>query len=152
MIKINKKVEYALMVLKHIVEKNSDEPTSAREICEKFNIPFDTTAKVMQVMNNAGILESTKGVKGGYFLKKELDHINYLEFSELIEGKEFAMDCVKLKCSLIESCNITLPINRLNQYLTLFFEGITLKDLLVENKLFDIKKLLNKKENHHELN
>lgn len=152
MIKINKKVEYALMVLKHIVDKSSNEPTSAREVCEKFNIPFDTTAKVMQVMNSAKILESTKGVKGGYFLKMELDQINYLAFSELIEGKDFAMDCVKMKCSLIESCNITSPINRLNHYLTLFFEGLTLKDLLTENKLIDMKILDTKKDNHHELN
>ena len=152
MIKINKKVEYALMVLKHIVDKNEKELTSAREVCEKFNIPFDTTAKVMQIMNNAKILDSTKGVKGGYFLKEDLANISYLEFSELIEGKEFGMNCVKMKCSLIDTCNITTPINRLNQYLTLFFQDLTLKDLLIDNHMIDIKELINKKETHHEFN
>tara|TARA_B100001971_G_scaffold111191_1_gene102083 strand:+ start:23972 stop:24448 length:477 start_codon:yes stop_codon:yes gene_type:complete len=158
MLKINKKVEYALMVLKYIVDKkaektNSNETlTTAREVCEKFNIPFDTTAKVMQVMNTAGILDSTKGVKGGYFLKADLNNISYLELSELIEGKKFAMDCVKMKCSLIDTCNITTPVNRLNQYLTLFFQDLSLKDLLIENNLIDIKNLISKKETQHEFN
>lgn len=156
MIKINKKVEYALMVLKYIVDKQSSEDknrlTSAREVCDQFNIPFDTTAKVMQLMNSAGILDSTKGVKGGYFLKADLASISYLELSELIEGKQFAMDCVKMKCSLIETCNITTPVNRLNQYLSLFFQDLSLKDLLIENHHLDIKKLLKKKETHHEFN
>ena len=71
MLKINKKVEYALMALKFMADKthsaipnNQDNEvvilTSAREICDEFNTPFDTTAKVMQLMNNHDILKSVK--------------------------------------------------------------------------------------------
>ena len=63
MIKINKKVEYALMVLKLMSDRDETELTSAREVCEMFKTPFDTTSKVMQIMNNAGILSSVQGVK-----------------------------------------------------------------------------------------
>ena len=67
MLKINKKVEYALMALKFMAEEKAiGKITSAREICDKFNTPFDTTAKVMQAMNHHKILNSVKGTKGGY--------------------------------------------------------------------------------------
>jgi Rrf2 family protein len=148
MIKINKKVEYALMVLKHILDKDSKELTTAREVCKQYSIPFDTTAKVMQLMNNAQILDSTKGVKGGYFLKGDLTKINFLDFAELIEGREIGMDCMKLNCSLIQSCNITGPIKRLNQYLILYFKDLSLNDLLTENNVFDLKSLAQKEDTH----
>ena len=58
MLKITKKVEYALIVLKYMGEHPFGELHSAREICDKFKLPFDTTAKVMQSMNNKGLLNS----------------------------------------------------------------------------------------------
>ena len=61
MLKITKKVEYALISLKFIwEEKSRGELTTAREICSKFNLPFDTTSKVMQAMNNAKSLTLKK--------------------------------------------------------------------------------------------
>ena len=135
MVKINKKVEYALMVLKHISDKDQHDLTSAREVCDKFNIPFDTTAKVMQQMNNAGILHSTKGVKGGYGLDLNLEKINYLQLAELVEGKKITLNCESNQCSLIDTCNITTPIKKLNEYLMYFFQGLTIKELLLEKNI-----------------
>jgi Rrf2 family protein len=132
-VKINKKLEYALIVLKFMHERNASDLTTARQVCDQFKTPFDTTAKVMQVMNNKGILSSSQGVKGGYQLATDLNSISYLQLCELIEGKKFAQDCEQMACSLISSCNITGPIKKLNQYLTYFFSGISIAELLREN-------------------
>lgn len=141
MVKINKKVEYALMVLKFMSDQEENGLITARDICDKFNIPFDTTAKVMQQMNNVGILHSTKGVKGGYTLKADLDKVSYLQLAELVEGKKVAVDCKSSNCSLIETCNITKPISRLNKYLMYFFQDLTLKDLLLEKNIGPLDKI-----------
>jgi DNA-binding IscR family transcriptional regulator len=81
------------MVLKAMKDKELSDLTTAREVCDRYNTPFDTTAKVMQQMNTAGILHSHKGVKGGYTLARDLASISYIELSQLIEGKSFMMDC-----------------------------------------------------------
>jgi Rrf2 family protein len=140
MIKINRKVEYALMVLKAMKEKDLHELTTAREVCDRYNTPFDTTAKVMQQMNGAGILHSHKGVKGGYTLARDLASISYIELAELIEGKSFMMDCHEGPCDLIHSCNISQPIKRLNDYLINIFNSLTLHELLAEDNLLALKK------------
>lgn len=145
MIKINKKVEYALMVLKFIQDKNSGELTTAREICDHFHAPFDTTAKVMQQMNGAGILSSQKGVRGGYQLSKNLNEVSYLELVELIEERAFMMDCHEGPCDLIHHCNITQPIKRLNDYLINIFSSLSLSELLAPDNLLALKKLPEKK-------
>lgn len=153
MIKINRKVEYALMVLKLMKEKGVNELTSAREVCDRFETPFDTTAKVMQQMNNAGILLSHKGVKGGYTLARELSQITYMELVELIEGKSFMMDCHdrgddRGPCDLYHKCNISQPIKRLNDYLINIFSALTLNELLAEDNILALKKLPEKKVGH----
>lgn len=138
MLKINKKVEYALMALKFMADKalhSSDGAalTSAREICDHFNTPFDTTAKVMQLMNNQHILKSTKGIKGGYSLNKNLNEITYMELVRLIEGKEHIGRVCESKhgtCELFGKCNIATPVEKLNRKLSQFLETLTLAELL----------------------
>jgi Rrf2 family protein len=148
MIKINRKVEYALMVLKLMKDKEASELTTAREVCDRFDTPFDTTAKVMQLMNNAGILHSHKGVKGGYSLSKDLSRVTYMELVELIEGKSFMMDCHEGPCELIGKCNISQPIKRLNDYLINIFNALTLNELLAEDNLLALKRMPEKKVEH----
>jgi Rrf2 family protein len=150
MIKINRKVEYALMVLKLMKEKDATDLTTAREVCDRFETPFDTTAKVMQLMNTAGILHSQKGVKGGYTLSRDLSGVSYMELVELIEGKSFMMDChdhggTQAPCELIHKCNISLPIKRLNDYLINIFNTLTLNELLAEDNLLALKRIPAKK-------
>lgn len=145
MIKINRKVEYALMVLKLMKEKDPEELTTAREICDHFETPFDTTAKVMQIMNAGGILHSQKGVKGGYSLARDLSQVSYMELVELIEGKSFMMDCHEGPCDLYDKCNISQPIKRLNDYLINIFNALSLNELLSEDNLLALKKHPEKK-------
>jgi Rrf2 family protein len=133
MIKINRKVEYTLMVLKFMSERGSNELTTAREVCDRYKAPFDTIAKVMQQLNMAAILVSIKGVKGGYYLNFDLSKLSVLALVELIEGKSFTVDCHDGPCELLSTCNITTPIRRLNDYVTSIFSTLTVSELLAEN-------------------
>lgn len=145
MIKINRKVEYALIVLMQMKNKEPQELTTAREVCDRFQTPFDTTAKVMQLMNGAGILQSHKGVKGGYTLARDLSEVSYTELVQLIEGKSFMMDCHEGPCDLFHSCNISQPIKRLNDYLINIFNSLTINELLSSDNLLALKTIPKKK-------
>lgn len=145
MIKINRKVEYALMVLKAMKDKELSDLTTAREVCDRFHTPFDTTAKVMQQMNAGGILQSQKGVKGGYTLAKDLSKVTYIDLAQMIEGKSFMMDCHEGPCDLYHTCNISQPIKRLNDYVLSIFSTLTLNEILAEDNLLALKKTPEKK-------
>jgi Rrf2 family protein len=135
MIKINKKVEYALIVLKHMHSCEKGQSVTAREVCDQFGTPFDTTSKVMQIMNKAQFLFSHQGINGGYQLNVKLENINYLQLVELIEGRKASKDCNELKCNLLPSCNIVGPIKKLNEYLLYYFKSITLAELFTDDSL-----------------
>lgn len=136
-LKITKKVEYALIVLKYIGGKSKSQFHSAREICDQFKLPVDTTAKVMQSMNNSGILISLQGANGGYQIARSLDQITYLELEEIIEGKsrEFFCENAKGLCALHGSCNIISPVDRLNRKIKNYLSDLTVEELLFENIL-----------------
>lgn len=132
MLKINRKVEYALMALKYMVDKGESKLSSAREVCDRFHTPFDTTAKVMQLLNHKGILQSVKGVKGGYSLARDLQQITYLELCNIIEGPTTLADCMSSErgCELSGSCNIIAPLHHLGQKIMGVLGNLTLAELL----------------------
>ncbi len=136
MIKINKKIEYAMIALKFIASeslRDEEKLTSAREICDRFGTPFDTTAKVLQIMNSKGLLNSTKGIKGGYNLARPLSEITFTELGKMIEGKDnFSNFCETPKglCDLYSICNIVTPIDTLNNKVNTFLSELTLEELL----------------------
>jgi len=133
MLKVNKKVEYALIALKHMSGKKDGELTTARELCENFNLPFDPLSKVMQALNSSGIVTSSKGVKGGYILAKDLATITYMELSTIIEGKTAGHHCGENdeSCERKDCCIIKKSMALLNSGLTDHLQKITLKDLLL---------------------
>ena len=134
MLKINRKLEYALMVLKFMAtEKMPGELTTAREICDRFSCPFNTVSKIMQTMNEAGILQSLQGVKGGYRQIRALLDISFHELFILIEKKEDTSICHKDEglCDLFSTCNIITPVNRLNIQLGRYLAGLNLRDVLL---------------------
>lgn len=139
MIKINKKVEYALVSIKYMATKPDQDLTSAREICDRFKTPFDTTAKVLQIMNNHGVLISVKGIKGGYQLALPLRDITYLQLVNMIENKKESIgsycESSKGPCELYSTCNIVEPIEMLNDKIYQFLESLTLEELLLREKI-----------------
>ncbi len=142
MLKVNKKVEYALMALKFMVEKGGD-LTSAREVCDHFKTPFDTTAKVMQVMNSHDILSSVKGIKGGYTVSANLSEISYLKLARIIEAKEVKSICQTNKglCELHCDCNIVNPMSTLSEKLNQFLNSLSIQELLFGEEFSDTNKL-----------
>lgn len=132
MIKISKKIEYSLMVLKHMHRVNNAKTTTAREICDSYGAPFNTISKVMQTLSKNQILISHQGATGGYTLNKDLSELSYSKLLEIIEGRAQAKDCIELNCSLFSSCNVISPIRKLNQHLNSFISSISLAELFDE--------------------
>lgn len=146
LLKINKKVEYALMALKYMAKKPT-ELTSAREICDEFKIPFDTISKVLQQLNNHFILKSIKGIHGGYLMDKDLAEINLLQIINIVENKlemNSLCDSNSGPCELSLKCNIKGPLVKLQFLVNEYLMNLSLNKLFEENiNLLSSNQLLN---------
>ena len=132
--KVNRKLEYSLMALKHIAGKPTGQLTTAKEISENFKAPFDATARVLQSMAQRGLLKAEHGAHGGYLLVQDLSQVNMNDLIEIVQGPIRVSKCLHEDdpCEIRDSCNIVTPIQNFNDQLTDFFKSISVKDLLFQ--------------------
>ncbi len=110
-------------------EKNHNEITSAKEVAANFDLPISLLAKVLQRLAKHNIIAPIQGPNGGYRLNKPLDKIKLNDFIEIIEGPVGIVDCLHdPDCGHIGTCNIRLPIERVNNTIKDLFSNMTLAD------------------------
>jgi len=130
MLKLTKKIEYALIALQHMQGKRYNTVTSVKEVTEEYDLPASLLAKVLQQLAKNNIIEPIQGPSGGYRLKKPLEEIKLNDFIEIIEGPVGLVDCLHdPDCGHIGTCNIRLPIERVNNTIKDLFSNMTLADL-----------------------
>ena len=138
MLKMSKKVEYALIGMLHMSQKSREELTTAKEFSTCYNIPPEIMGKVLQLLVKAGLIQSVQGVKGGYRLDKPVERVNISDIYNAIEGSWQIVNCIRRhemgNCEQIYACNIRNPMEVIQKKLESFFDTITLKDLETEVK------------------
>ena len=134
MIRISRKLEYALMAVKLMSGRDTKQLTTTKEICEQTNSPFDATAKVMQQMVQHGLLGSAQGIRGGYYIIKNLSQVSLLELMEMVLGPVEVAKCITSveSCEFHETCNIKSPLRVIQNKLTMFYSQMMLSELLLE--------------------
>jgi Rrf2 family protein len=135
MLRLSRKAEYGIIALKYILSYPLGQPCSAREIAERYNIPIELMAKVLQKMAKDGLLQSAQGVHGGYVLAVSPSHISVADVVESIDGPIGIVECVvgaeECKCVQYTTgvCNISDPFVRIQGKFKTFLSGIALTDL-----------------------
>jgi len=133
MFKINRKIEYALIALKHMSAKSPGQLTSSKEICDIYNTPFDPTSRVLQMMATEGVLAAEQGAKGGYQIVKDLTKMSLKDLSDIIIGAIEIVNCFhddSSNCEMTCSCQIISPMLNLNEEINKIFGNIKVAQLL----------------------
>ena len=132
--KINRKVEYALIGLKHMRAKTPGELTSIKELVSHYGCPFDVLSRVMQTLAQKGLVRSEQGAHGGYQIAKDLQRVSFFELMEMLLGPVAVAKCLHAEagegCEIRDRCNIISPVQVLNRKLTEFYQSLSLADLL----------------------
>lgn len=133
MIRFSKKMEYALIAMLYISEKNSGELTTARELSDSFNTPPELMGKVLQNLARNGLITSVQGVKGGYQIDIPLPDIKISSIISAMEGPIHLVSCSipnsKDTCEQQRFCNIKNSVTYIQNKITNLFDNISLKDL-----------------------
>ncbi len=134
MFKINRKIEYALIAIKHMSSKSPGQLTSAKEVCDIYHTPFDPTSRVLQIMTQHNVLHAEQGAKGGYQIIKNLGNFSMKDLSDMIIGPIEIANCFHGKdyseCTISPTCRIIAPMLNLNENIKELFDTIMIGDLL----------------------
>ena len=135
MLKLSKKTEYAFMAARHLALNNSGHYSTAKEIAENYQIPFQLVAKVLQNFTKSELVTSFQGVKGGYKLNRTPDNISLIEIIKSVESNYQLTECMEPdsitnNCSHLDCCKIRDPLIEIQRKIDNVFKQTSLKQIL----------------------
>src|SRR5512134_2350008 len=76
---LSKTAEYALRAVVAIAKVEEERPVLAREISSAGHIPAKYLSKVLRDLVHAGVLSSTRGIGGGFRLRRRVNKLKLIE-------------------------------------------------------------------------
>jgi len=128
---LTRKVDYALIGLAHLVE-SPDRTVSAREIAQRHGLPLALLMKILKALHQHGVLISTRGVKGGYQIAIDLDHLSLARLIEMVEGSPTRTGPVARRLSRLP------PVQGLQYRLMACLRDLKVTDLVKPGRRIDV--------------
>ena len=130
MLRLSKKTDYALLALGHLASDGAG-VASARAIAERFNIPLELLAKILQQLAHHGLIASHQGVHGGYYLVRPAHAISVAEVAHVIDGPMTLTACSPTddRCDQFATCTVRDPLWLVGQRIRSLLESVTIADL-----------------------
>jgi Rrf2 family protein len=122
---------YAVRALLYLDEHRDEGPILSSVIAEAQSIPAPFLGKVLGVLAGAGIVESTRGRRGGYILRRDPHEITLQDITLLFEPNA-VMNCCILgygECVGNTACSIHKHWAEPKKYIDQFLQTTTLADL-----------------------
>jgi len=115
------------------IAKNKNR-VNVNKLAEEFNFSKHHVAKVMQRLNKFGMLDSSRGPSGGFFLKMEPKDISLLDIYEAIEGKLPKMNCpMGYDHCPFKKCLLGTIVNDMSEQFKIYLEEKSLQYYLDNN-------------------
>jgi len=104
---ITRETDYAIRCV-YYLSKKPDEVIMVDEIAKEMLIPKSFLAKILQKLTKAKIVQSFRGVKGGFQLLKKPESVSIYDVVLATEGPVAMNVCAieKRRCSLSSKCPI----------------------------------------------
>ena len=109
---ISTKGRYSIRILLDLAEHRNGGYIPIKEVAARQEISLKYVEKLMPALKNAGLIDSTHGIGGGYRLTREPDEYTLWEILRLAEGDLAPVACLQenaAACSRAAECR-TLPV------------------------------------------
>lgn len=155
--RITSQDEYGLRCLVQLAKKPQGESTTAVAMAEMEGISVPYANKIMHTLKNKGLIDSVRGIKGGYCLNRDKKDMTVEQVLEALDDTLFPNEfcnwfggqkstCIHNK----EECSIRPLWRLLSNHISKILTGITLADL-IGNSEFAVARSIEKRINSKNL-
>lgn len=141
MIRLGKLTDYGLVLMSQIARSQLELHT-ARDLAAQCRLPLPTVSKILKTLLQRGLLESHRGIKGGYALAQDPQRISVGAIIAALEGPLALTECsidIAGLCDLEPSCPIRDNQRLINQVIRGALEKVMLSDLIRPMRLTAIR-------------
>lgn len=132
MLKLNRIVDYGILVMTEIARRNAC--VSTTELAATYGVSSTIVAKVLKRLARAGLVNSERGSRGGYRLARPAGTVTLRAVVTALEGPIALTFCssgtASGRCRTRPLCVATDAMRRLNRLVNGAFDAVTLEDLL----------------------
>ena len=102
---ITRQADYAVRAMVYLAQIGPEQRASTSQIAQEKSIPPSFLAKIVSQLSVAGLLQTSRGARGGVSLARSAADISLLDVVEAIDGPILLNDCVTNgNCSFGDSC------------------------------------------------
>lgn len=91
---MTRKTVYALRALFNLATRAQGQPQLAAEIAASEGIPRRFLDSILRQLTQSGVLTSSRGPRGGYFLRSPASEINVASVIRILDGAAFPFPCL----------------------------------------------------------
>lgn len=134
MVRLSKRVEYGLIAMRDIAARPGHDLVTAKELSDRYGIPYDLLAKVLQRLSKAGLITSHQGVRGGYAMAVDPRSVQVSTIIHAIEGTTPVIAaCLSdgpVQCEVFDVCTIKSPLSKVQANIERAFRTMTLAEIV----------------------
>lgn len=145
MIKLSRMADYGVVLMTEL-SRAPGETRTAPELAAATNLPVPTASKVLKLLAQDGLIESHRGIKGGYAMGRTPDEISMADIIRALDGPIALTDCVGEDGSLCEIealCPTRTNWQRINDVVIDALGGVSLAEMMLPpvdfNTLFPVR-------------
>jgi Rrf2 family transcriptional regulator, cysteine metabolism repressor len=86
-ISVTSKSRYAVVALAELARSGNDRPVPIAAVAERRGMPVQFLEQLFSTLRRSGLLDSRRGMRGGYTLARPADEITVLEVVQALDGK-----------------------------------------------------------------
>ena len=140
MLRLNRMTDYAILVLGALAHRHGQTLASGH-LAAITTLAQPTVAKVLKMLLAAELVETQRGVRGGYRLMKISAQISIVDIVEAMEGPIAVTDCVdgaREPCMASNCCCMRKHWKHINLAIRKALMDVTLEDLISPAQLFPL--------------
>jgi len=132
MLQITRQKEYAIRGLQELARRNEDAPVQLKVLAGSCEVSEAFLAKIFQMLAQAGVVKSHRGVKGGFSLGRPADEITLREIVEICEGGIALNHCLRKvdPCQDVDTCAVANVWREAQDALSGALEKTSLADVI----------------------
>lgn len=136
--KVSTRGEYGVRAMVALAKNHGQGPMSIAAISKASSVPMPYLEQLIGPLRRAGLVESTRGARGGYRLTRHPNDVCVGEVYRVMEGPVAPMDCVsedvsEQTCPLIDGCETRPVWLRMRDAIVSTLDSTSLGDLIAQS-------------------
>jgi len=130
MLRITKLADYGVMLMSYMADQEG-ELCKASDVAKALYLPLPTVSKLLKNLTQSHIVESVRGVHGGYRLARLATEISVQDVIQSLEGPIALTECslAHSQCEQLNVCKVQNNWQRISQAVHNALKEVSLADM-----------------------